>query len=58
MKSSNYHLLSKRFIEQAKQGPPSGIDEIMAALDTADLPITRIVDFALSHVENPEGIDR
>ncbi len=58
MNSFNYHLLSIRFIEQAGQGLPSGIDEIMAALNTADLPITRIVDYALSHVENPEGIDR
>lgn len=57
MKSLDYHFLSNQFIELAKQGLQSGIDEIMAALDNADLPITRIVDFALSHVDNPEGID-
>ncbi len=58
MTGLNYASISQTLKDHALKGSPSDIEVIMEALNEADLPVTRIVDFCLSQVTNPLGIDR
>lgn len=53
----NYTELFNSIKENALKGTSESIGLIMSELDTADLPVTRAVDFYLGHVDTPEGID-
>ena len=54
----NYTSIFESIKKKALKGTSDDIDSIMRILETADLPITRAVDFYLGFVINPEGINR
>ncbi len=58
MMISSYRSISLSLKVHAERGKPRDVDIIMHWLNDADLPITRIVDFRLSLVADPEGIER
>lgn len=49
--------MSDHFIDLAREGTKACIDEIMIHLnEDMTLVESRFIDFALSHVDNPEGV--
>lgn len=54
----NYTNLFESIKMKANRGSLSDIDSIMTELISADLPITRAIDFYLGFVTSQNGIDR
>jgi hypothetical protein len=54
----NYSERFEKIRNHCLTGGAAGIDNVMATLNSADLPTTRAVDFYLGRVENQAGVER